>query len=426
MKVWTKGAWIAVGTAALLLICYFGGNHPLNFPPIPPRPLPIPNAYDVDCRAMAGVEAHERPLNMGYSSDGYYSTLTPAQRSDLLRAVTPDLNTIRLGFAFKFAYPRISLQSVHNYPAFYPTQLAQLFDLEARVKADRGDWYGAASSSLDAIKLGVDVLHGSGMSELLDGRRCEDIGRTCLQLVVPKLTMTQLDKVKHRLTAIEADRSPFIDNMYESKYYEEAHLIDDFNDRNWAKTMSMSLNEPTDLGYGYLIEQTRMRETLGLNLMIDGKQALFQQRMRYLDAVVKASQSPYAAHTVVEHVPLDPWTSAKDAAYGIDPYTWNSWFEAIWTYSATQNDMMIVAVALQQYHLKHHSDPRSLSLLAPTELASVPSDPFTLGQPLRYHQVGAAYVLYSIGPDGIDDGGAPIYRRVSQASKGDIVYGITP
>jgi len=425
MKMPGKGVWLVVVVAAIVF-AFFEGNRPLHFPPIPPRPLPIPNAYDFDCRAMSGVEAHERPLNIGYSYRGYYATLTAGQRGDLLKAVTPDLNIVRLGFAFRFAYPRVSVQPVHYPPPFDPMGLAQLFDLEARVKADRGDWYGAASSSLDAIRLGVDVPHGSSLQGFSEGRRCEEIGRTFLQLVVPNLTMVQLDKVKHRLMAIEADRSPFADTMLEAKYNDEAELIDGFHDRNWAKTMSMSLYAPSYLGFGYVIDLARMRETLDLNLMIDGKQALYQQRVRYLDAVIKASQSPYAAHTVMEHVPLDPWTSATDASDDIDPYARNSWFEAFWTNSTTQNDMMIVALALQQYHLKHHSYPRSLSLLVPTELASVPTDPFTLGKPLRYRQIGAAYLLYSVGPDGIDDGGAPVSGRVIQTSKGDVVYGINP
>ena len=45
-----------------------------------------------------------------------------------------------------------------------------------------------------------------------------------------------------------------------------------------------------------------------------------------------------------------------------------------------------------------------LSDLVPTFLEEVPTDPFD-GIPLRYKQLIKGYLLYSIGEDGVDDGG---------------------
>lgn len=71
----------------------------------------------------------------------------------------------------------------------------------------------------------------------------------------------------------------------------------------------------------------------------------------------------------------------------------------------------------------------------PEYLSAIPQDPFAEDAPLRYRIEGDRYVLYSIGPDGMDDGGTAIFDpdatfapraqyRVRANSKGDIVTGV--
>jgi hypothetical protein len=64
-----------------------------------------------------------------------------------------------------------------------------------------------------------------------------------------------------------------------------------------------------------------------------------------------------------------------------------------------------VVVAIERYR-RAHADavPAALSELVPQYLDAVPEDPLT-GQPLRYHATPDAYMVYSVGPDGNDDGG---------------------
>lgn len=64
------------------------------------------------------------------------------------------------------------------------------------------------------------------------------------------------------------------------------------------------------------------------------------------------------------------------------------------------------AVALERFRAGGRGAyPNSLNELAPKILESVPADPFD-GKPLRYRKFGEGYVLYSVGPDLKDDGGA--------------------
>ena len=65
----------------------------------------------------------------------------------------------------------------------------------------------------------------------------------------------------------------------------------------------------------------------------------------------------------------------------------------------------ITAIALKRYQLKNGKWPENLAELTPAFLPSIPLDPVD-GKPLRYRRnEDDTYVLYSIGEDGVDDGG---------------------
>jgi hypothetical protein len=69
--------------------------------------------------------------------------------------------------------------------------------------------------------------------------------------------------------------------------------------------------------------------------------------------------------------------------------------------------LTVTAIALKRFQLQHGNFPEKLSELTPEFLASVPLDPVD-GQPLRYlRNTDGTFLLYSIGDDGVDDGGNP-------------------
>lgn len=71
----------------------------------------------------------------------------------------------------------------------------------------------------------------------------------------------------------------------------------------------------------------------------------------------------------------------------------------------TQQRLLQAAIALERYRLQHHSYPATLQELSPAYVVAVLLDPID-HQPLRYRrEAGAVYTLYSIGINGVDDGG---------------------
>jgi len=65
------------------------------------------------------------------------------------------------------------------------------------------------------------------------------------------------------------------------------------------------------------------------------------------------------------------------------------------------------AIALERYHLAHNAYPEKLDQLVPAYIEKVPID-FMDGKPLRYSlRKDGTFLLYSVGENGIDDGGDP-------------------
>ncbi len=62
------------------------------------------------------------------------------------------------------------------------------------------------------------------------------------------------------------------------------------------------------------------------------------------------------------------------------------------------------ALAAERYRMAEGRWPESLDVLVPRYLDAVPSDPFD-GQPLRLRRLPDGLVIYSVGTDGVDDGG---------------------
>jgi hypothetical protein len=70
-------------------------------------------------------------------------------------------------------------------------------------------------------------------------------------------------------------------------------------------------------------------------------------------------------------------------------------------------DLTTTALALKRYQLAHGGYPSDLSSLVPRFLPAIPRDPAD-GQPLRYRlRPDGTFLLYSIGLDGVDNGGDP-------------------
>ena len=84
----------------------------------------------------------------------------------------------------------------------------------------------------------------------------------------------------------------------------------------------------------------------------------------------------------------------------------------------TTRRIVMTVIALKRFQLKNGNLPATLKLLVPDFLSTVPIDPFA-GKPLRYQTNGdGTFLLYSVGENGVDDGGDPMLKTgVSSSSR---------
>jgi hypothetical protein len=84
--------------------------------------------------------------------------------------------------------------------------------------------------------------------------------------------------------------------------------------------------------------------------------------------------------------------------------------------------LLLAHIALRRYRLANHAYPTSLDELVLQYLDAVPVDPFS-GKNLIYRRLEEGYQLYSIGPDGKDDGGTPI-SGTAIGALGDLLFDV--
>ncbi len=83
------------------------------------------------------------------------------------------------------------------------------------------------------------------------------------------------------------------------------------------------------------------------------------------------------------------------------------------------------ALAIERFRLAHQNQlPDSLAALVPAYLKTVPTDPFD-GQPLRYQGREKGYVVYSIGTDLKDNGGAEAKKDAKGSTIRHVPFDIT-
>jgi hypothetical protein len=120
------------------------------------------------------------------------------------------------------------------------------------------------------------------------------------------------------------------------------------------------------------------------------------------------------------HEQLDAYHDTKAQSY-LAIASMLHWAKAIQT--ATRNKSRVtalcVSLAIERYRLGHRGAlPAALEDLVPRYLPCVPGDPVD-NQPLRYKRLSPGYVIYSVGLDGIDNGGT---RQASAPGVFDITF----
>lgn len=140
------------------------------------------------------------------------------------------------------------------------------------------------------------------------------------------------------------------------------------------------------------------------------RQGSWQSLHDDLGAVRVRYVPPAAAWRFYEALPLRDFLSATIGGPAIDK-TWPyADFSRAWQVAfrnLTHHNLLLAAIAIKRYELRHGNPPPALFSLCPEFLDAVPLDLMD-GRPLRYRvNPDNSYTLYSVGLDGRDGGGEP-------------------
>lgn len=413
------GVWILVslgalgvlGVLALCIVINLVSTPKVTIPP-PPAP-PSPNAYDY--YIAAGITIRD-VNNIGFFPNPAGNTSPPPASSAKARIYTLEekraliagnataLAKTREGLKHECLCPRPSGVGIIRITGIRDT--ARLLSLEGDIKAAEGNWAGAMNSYMDAIKLGEDITHGGNVITSLLGAAIQTIGRRPAWKAVDHLNAKQAQTAVKRIENITSNHVQFSEVLTEEK---------------WSQVdMSACLTSPPSTKAGW---SARKRMYI---------------MSQYMDQVIANAKLPYAVKTPAPKAPgvMQNILSLGGGTLIQMMGTLYTDKKVQFTYiymSETQNALLTIALALRAYKLDNSQYPAKLTDLAPKYLKKLPDDPFAMKGTFQYRLSGSKYILYSIGPDGKDDGGGAVIDpslpkdrqyKVDDKSKGDIVAGV--
>ncbi len=414
---WGRGEKALLGVILAAVLLSSGGyalwqrNAVLPSLVVPTPTMPRPNAFDV---FQAAVRAEVQVGTI--AGIGPMPGQRPSQAAEeaAVAANAAALRLLRRGLALPYRQPPIrSLQANMSYYAGFRS-LARLLNEQATLQEQRGEWGDAADSRLDAVALGIQVPRGGPVEGMLVGIACQAIGRKALWSDIPLLTAPQARAAARRMERLTARQLPPADTFQEDEWTGQASLLGSFRSPSWRRDLLSYVG--TD-NYRADIHAAPLQ---AVRYPFLSRRDILSDYTRYMDDAVADAGRPYAAPDPAPPGDLfslrfaSPYRLVRHRATGDE----------------TQNALLTAALALRAYRVEHGAYPPTLNALVPGYLSRVPDDPFAASGPLRYKVSGAKYVLYSIGPDGRDDGGRPISGSTPGSvysqpdSQGDIVAGI--
>jgi len=423
---WTKGEkaivvgvviFLAVATASAM---WMNSVDTVPLVNVPTPTMPSPNGFDY--MVAASKSAVEGWPMRGNAPPGPIGTIKDLDLSDPKVKAAADalilqnkgaLSAVHQSLSFPYETPPLwSFTQPVPYLAKF-RGLARVIAFQAQVDGHRGDYHGAAASSLQAIEIGDRIPRGGDLIHSLVGQACEAIGRKPLWVDIGKLDAADCRLVVKTLDNVDTHRTAYVEVLTQEKWLGESGLQEIFRSPNWKSSLTSLAGNTSNP------QQIQMAFR---NSMI-GKRQVMADYISHMDAAIAAAKEPYG--TKAASTPTDLISDVLIVDDDLARFRL--------TFGETEDKLLMTACALRAYELVHHGQyPSTLAQLVPTYLPSVPLDPFAASSPLVYRRTCAVYALYSIGPDGHDDKGVAVYdpsqtaraHTVDVTSKGDIVAGL--
>jgi hypothetical protein len=401
--------WVAAASVGLLGTLFaFGGAYlgmagRLPAYAMPAAPMPAANAYD-DFVAAAGLAPGPQGVPVGppdaSATERLRARVTAGRRA---------LARLRQGFGKPYqGPPLVSFSQVLPELSGY-RQLGQDLMLEGALAEQEGRPADAARSYLDCARFGVEVTQGGGIVHGSSGIIIQMMGLEGLQRLANRLDGDTAARAARELARYDRRAVPFADMLVVERDGCTQALLEFMRQhKSWHDAAAIIGTPPQTLG----------DEIVGsVRYALLSKRRVVEDFRGYMDEEIARARKPYYARPLAPSLPPDPVNQMIAPVYEGVELRWAG-RDAEWRVTEAR-------LALRTYEANHGAPPPTLRALAPEVLPAVPQDPFTPG-PLRYRPGSSAARVYSVGPDGVDDGGKDLGANVQAASHGDIasVHGL--
>lgn len=409
MKRWRIVLGIVGVLGAIFVLFWLHANMEPEIVIPAPDPVPVPNAKDFYTSAAAFIKDHERAqrilLGMHPVTERDYNPTTAELRGPIAE-LQPAVSDFRRAMQCNYGSKTIAFAPEDSGLLSGFRHLSYLTRDIAKVRAAEGNRKAALNSVLDGIKMSQDLRRQSGLIGMLVGVACEAIVFVDVEKYLPKLNASKAQALMHRLTAIDATRVRLSDTITTEKWFYliglKAHLA---SKQNWVDWYLQDDSSRTK----WQMFQDRMQ------LYLMGKKTLVHNYTTYMDQLSAHAKHPFG-HGVTPPATPDQFTERLAGLFRNIQY---------WT-SEARRGLLLLALACQVYYGEHNQYPAKLEDLTPMILKELPEDPYAKSGSYGYRRTGKGFIVYSIGPDGVDDGGTPPKKRfrsigINPDDKGDMI-----
>ncbi len=435
-KTLIAGALLILAGALAALWWRIDGNRMPDFDFPEPPSIPEPNAFDLLVDAAEGVPDDGAAISEAVTGKrdpetGEWQEPTLDQIRPVVDEHQEALALARDGLQHPFHYPDLHrvLMGEGEYHFGDFRMLARLMTLEAKVHLADEEFGRAMESVLDCLELGRKIGARSPFIGALTGIAIHGIALGRSPQIISGLNADELLDSIDRMEALRKIRLDMADILRAERRHSFNNLKSVFTKPDWrlrlAESEQMYIDDSwfgeADFTYWQRV-QVRLRTwkyhkgsivgafedmTSAVSEVLD--RPFFEREGRFPNP--GRTLPPSLGESFIESVP-------------------GTWFVVL--LNQTTYEMLLATLAIEAWRKDTGEYPEELEDLTTELLQTRPHDPFTTGDPLRYRRQNDSYVLYSVGPNGNDDGGHPMenpdseselrYRPHAELS-GDLVAG---
>ncbi len=275
---------------------------------------------------------------------------------------------------------------------------ARMFAARSTVYLEEGKGAEAALDCIACVRLGADAATNRTLIGGMVSVACEAIGLKYLDTVIPQLQPEECRAAIAALRAAMAERLPLSEMLEGEAIAAKIEMRRQFSQATSGMVEQILKQQ---------LEQDEIEEALKEWSPAKSWHAydeLFQ-------AMIEQARKPYWDRAELT-VPDDRLVKI------LAPVFTRTHFR--YALADAKLRLALVHLAAQGYMLAEGIPPTDLKVLVPDYLPTIPDDPFADG-PIRLTVKGDDFVTYSVGPDGVDDGGSSIEGFPEPDSTGDIV-----